>query len=135
MKKEFSVYWKGSKQPRKQRKYLAQAPLSVKRKILSAALSKDLKEKYHRGSFKIRKNDVVKILSGKHYGKSGKINFIDAKNMKIAIEGIQETKKDGSKRNVFFKPSRLIITELNLEDKKRLTALQRTLKINPEVKK
>jgi len=34
MKKIFSTHWKASKQPRKQRKYRAKAPLHIKRKFL-----------------------------------------------------------------------------------------------------
>ena len=35
MKKEFSKNWKASKQPRKQRKYRANAPLHLKRKMIN----------------------------------------------------------------------------------------------------
>jgi len=42
MKQKFSTTWKASKQPRKQRKYSANAPLHIKRKMLSANLSKTL---------------------------------------------------------------------------------------------
>ena len=42
MKKIFSKHWKSSKQPRKQRKYRAKAPLHIKRKLLNVNLSKEL---------------------------------------------------------------------------------------------
>ena len=39
--------------------------------------------------------------------------------------GIQRTKKDGTKVDVPFSPCNLVITELNLEDKKRREAAER----------
>jgi hypothetical protein len=35
MKKEFSTSWKASRQVRKQRKYLANAPIHIKRKLIN----------------------------------------------------------------------------------------------------
>ncbi len=62
MKRKFSKSWKSSKQPRKQRKYAANAPLHLKRKLLSVNLSKDLRKKYGKRNMMIRKEDVVKIM-------------------------------------------------------------------------
>ena len=50
MKRKFSKSWKSSKQPRKQRKYSANAPLHLKRKLLSVNLSKELRKKYGKRS-------------------------------------------------------------------------------------
>jgi len=120
MKKKFSTKWKSSKQPRKQRKYAAQAPLHKKRKLLSANLSKDLRKKYEKRNLPLKKGDVVKIMRGKFKNKSGKISSVNSKTLKIHVDGISVKKRDGSKVNVNLKPSNLQITELNLEDKKRL---------------
>jgi hypothetical protein len=40
--------------------------------------------------------------------------------MKVAVEGLQRSKRDGTKVNLWFNPSKIKINELNLEDKKRL---------------
>ena len=133
MKKHFSTHWKSSKQPRKQRKYLANAPLHLKRKLVNANLCKELRKKYSRRSFPVRKADVVKIMRGSNKGKKGKIAGIDLKRARVWIEGIQKQKKDGTKVNVYFKPSKLQILELNLDDKKRILSLERKSK-KPEVK-
>jgi len=125
MKKKFSKQWIKSKQPRKQRKYRANAPLHIKRKLMSANLDKELRKKYSRRSFPLRKGDSVKILRGEFKKRTGKIATVDLKKLRIAIEGIQRTKKDGSKINVWFNPSNLQIKELNLEDKKRRQAIER----------
>lgn len=125
MKKQFSAKWKGSKQPRKQRKYRANAPLHTKRKALSANLSKELRKKHKKRSFPLRKGDAVRIMRGEFRGKTGKISIVDTKKTRIAIEGIQRTKKDGTKVNVFFNPSKIQIKDINLDDKERKSALER----------
>jgi len=53
MKSKFSAHWKSSKQTRKQRKYRANAPIHVQRKLLSANLSKELRKKYEKRDFPI----------------------------------------------------------------------------------
>ena len=134
MKKEFSKSWKSSKQPRKQRKYLAKAPLHIKRKLLNANLSKELRKKYKIRSFIIRKGDIVKIKRGKLKNKEGKVLEVDSKKSRIIIEKMQIKKQDGSKANIKFHASNLQIIELNLEDKKRLNAIEKKLKKQEEKK-
>jgi len=128
MKKKFSTLWKSSRQRRKQRKYFFNAPLHLKRKFLAANLSKELRKKYHRRSLQLRKSDIVRIMRGEFRNKKGKIAEIDAKRMKVYVEGIQISRKDGTKVNVPLKPSKLQILELNLDDKKRLQSVERKLK-------
>jgi large subunit ribosomal protein L24 len=118
MKAKFSKTWIASKQARKQRKYRVNAPLHIKHKMLAANLSKELRKKYGKRSMKTRTDDKVKIMSGEFKKKEGKILKIDLKRLKVYIEGIQRTKKDGSKINVPIDPSNLQIVEIK-EDKKR----------------
>ena len=120
MEKKFSTAWKGSSQPRKQRKYLANAPLHIKRKLLSVNLSKELRKKYGRRNIPIVKGDTVKVMVGKFKKKTGKIIEVFTKRTKVVVEGIQVKKQDGSKANIKLNPSNLQITELNLNDKKRI---------------
>ena len=119
MKQKFSTKWKASKQVRKQRKYRANAPLHLRHKLISANLSKGLRKRYSRRSFPLRKNDTVKVMRGKFRGKSGKINKVDLKKLKVSIEGLQIQKKDGTKIQSWFVPSNLQIQELILDDKER----------------
>ncbi len=127
MKKTFSTKWKASSQPRKQRKYSANAPLHIKRKLLGVNLSKELRKKHNRRNIPAVKGDTVKIMKGTFKKKSGKIISIDTKNSKIKIEGIMVKKQDGSKANVKIPPSNLQITELNLNDKKRIRQKTKSL--------
>tara|TARA_Y100000034_G_scaffold133842_1_gene200600 strand:- start:1137 stop:1523 length:387 start_codon:yes stop_codon:yes gene_type:complete len=120
MKKEFSKNWKSSKQPRKQRKYLANAPLHIKRKFIKVNLSKDLRKKHEKRNIVIKKGDTVKIMKGKFKKKQGKVTSVKIKIGKITVEKIQRKKQDGSNVDIKLQPSNLQIIELNLEDKKRI---------------
>ena len=125
MKKKFSTKWKASKQPRKQRKYVANAPLHIKKKFVSVNLSKELRKKYGKRNIGLRKGDLVKIKRGKFKGRQGKILEIKLKLKKITVDGINVKKMDGSKVNVKLQHSNLQIIELNLDDKKRLEKLKK----------
>ena len=120
MKQKFSTKWKASKQPRKQRKFIANAPLHLKRKMLSSNLSKPLREKHKIRNIELRKGDKVRIMRGKFKKKQGKVIEVKTKLLKVYVEGIQVKKTDGSKVNVALRASNLQIIELNLEDKKRI---------------
>ena len=132
MKKKFSTSWKGSKNPGKQRKYIANAPLHLKIKLLSTNLSKALRTKHGKRSLNVRKGDVVKITKGKFKGKQGKVTQVKTKKSKIYVEGIQAKKMDGSKVNVPLRAPNLQIIELNLDDKKRLKSKKEIQKTKTE---
>lgn len=119
MEREWSSSWKSSNQPRKQRKYRHNAPLHTKQKFVAVHLSKELRKKYQRRSLTARKGDVVKILRGQFSGKTGKVLRVDLKKSRLHIEGIENIKKDGTKKPYPLQPSNLAITELNLDDKLR----------------
>lgn len=133
MKQKFSKKWIGSRQPRKQRKFRHNAPLHIRKKMMSVNFSKELRKKYGKRNFPIIKGDNVRIMRGEFKNKTGKIEKVNSKKMKLIIEGIYRTKKDGTKITVKFDPSNLQIKELELNDKKRKIALER--KSTPEVKK
>lgn len=114
-----------SKKPRKQRKFLYKAPLHLRRKMIAAHLSKELREKYKTRSMPLRKGDEVEVMRGEFKKRRGKILKIDTKNYKVYIEGITRKKTDGTERLVPFHPSNLKIINLNLEDKRRIKILER----------
>jgi large subunit ribosomal protein L24 len=117
--RKFSNHWISSRKVKKQRKYVANAPIHIKRKLISANLAKDLRKTYSKRSLVVRTKDTVKVMRGSFKGKSGKIIGLNTKKQQVFIENIQKTKKDGTKVNVPFNSSNLQIIELNLEDKKR----------------
>ena len=136
MKQSFSTSWISSKQPRKQRKYVYNAPLHLKHRFLSSNLSKELRKKYGKRNLPLRKGDEVLVMRGAFRKKKAKVSKVDLKRTRIVLEGIQRTKKDGSKVNVYFHPSVLQIQSLNLDDKSRTNALNRkgNVQINQDKK-
>ena len=93
-------------------------------------MSKDLMKKYSRRSFPLRKGDSIKVMTGNFRGKTGKIEEVDYKNIKVYIDTISFVKKDGTKSRVPLHPSNLLIQELALDDKKRRHAIERTMQVN-----
>ncbi|MHC1579575.1 MAG: 50S ribosomal protein L24 [Candidatus Alkanophagales archaeon] len=114
-----------SKQPRKQRLAMYEAPLHVRRKFLSAPLSKELREKYGRRSLPVRKGDTVRILRGDFKGKEGKVTAVDLKRGVIFVEGVVVAKADLSEVPRPVHPSNVMITKLDLKDKWRARILER----------
>ena len=114
-----------SKHPRKQRKFLYNAPLHLRRKMLASHLSKELREKYKRRSLPVRKGDEVQVMSGKLKGRTGKIARINLKKYKVYIEGVTRKRTVGTEVQVPIHPSNLKIINLNLADKRRIKILER----------
>jgi large subunit ribosomal protein L24 len=134
MKSKFSKYWIGSKQPRKQRKYVYNAPLHLKSKFLSANLSKELRKKYLVRSMPLRKDDEVIVMRGKFAKKKGKVLKVYLKKTKITVEGVNKKKSEGSIVNIPLHPSNVKIVSLKLEDKRRLKKQKVEEKNVPEKK-
>jgi len=120
---KWNTSWKASIKPRKQRIYRHRAPLHIRQKLVAAHLSKELRAKYKRRSIGLRKGDKVKIMRGQFKGKTGTVENIDLKKLKVAVSDIEIVRKDGKKVFYPLDSSVLMITELNLEDKKRSAKL------------
>merc|ERR1712162_42754 len=99
---------------RKSRKAHFTAPSSVRRKIMSAHLNKDLSSKYH---------EVI-VVRGSHRGREGKVIQVYRKKYVIHIERVTREKSNGSTVNVGIHPSNVTITKLKL-DKDRRAILDR----------
>ena len=120
MKAKFSKSWKSSKQPRKQRKYRYNAPLHIKQAMVASHLSPELREKHGKRAVPSIKGDTVKVMRGKFKGRTGKINRVNLKLSKVYIDGLEIAKKDGTKAFNPINASNVMITQLRLEDSKRL---------------
>lgn len=87
--------------------------------MISSSFSKELRKKYKRRNFPVRKGDTVLIVKGEFKKKKGKIARVDTHNLKIYIEGIQQSRKDGTKVDIPIQPANVRIVELDLNDKIR----------------
>lgn len=125
MKQLWSAKWKGSIQPRKQRKFRHNAPLHVRHKFVSANLHPILRKEFGKRSMPLRKGDEVKIMRGSSKKFKGLVDSIDLKRGRVYVEGVKVKKVDGSEVLKPLEPSNLCITKMNLDDKKRQRALER----------
>ncbi len=123
-----------SRQPRKQRKFLYNAPLHKRQKLMSATLSRELREKYGIRSLPVRKGDTVEVMRGDFKGHKGKVEKVDLKRYRVYVQGVTIRKADGSERFYPLHPSNLRIIKLNLEDKWRKKIIERKQK-SKEVEK
>jgi large subunit ribosomal protein L24 len=110
--KTWSQDWKGSKKPKKQRKYVAKAPKHIKGKFLGTHLSKELRQKHKTRSMRVRKGDKILIMKGSFAGKTGTVEKINTDKGTVYIQGIELTKREGGKTQIPIKTSKLLITEL-----------------------
>lgn len=112
-------------QPRRQRKLRYDAPLHMRQKYLGAPLSKELREEYKRRTFTVRSGDTVKVLTGDFKGTEGHVSLVNLKKGIIAVDGVISVKADGTEVPRPVQPSNVVITKLDLSDKKRELSLKR----------
>merc|ERR1712159_772566 len=117
-----------SSQRRKSRKAHFTAPSSIRRKMMSCHLSKELQTKYSTRSLPVRKGDTVTIKVGSVENgvknKSGKVLTVYRRRWCIHVEKVVTTKKNGSQVQIPINASNCEITQLKL-DKSRKALLAR----------
>eukprot|EP00397_Hematodinium_sp_SG-2012_P069165 GEMP01116675.1.p1 GENE.GEMP01116675.1~~GEMP01116675.1.p1 ORF type:complete len:134 (+),score=33.48 GEMP01116675.1:64-465(+) len=109
---------------RKTRKAEFNAHSSLRRKKMSAPLSKELRQKYHVRSLPIRRDDEVIVVRGSFHDREGKVTTVYRKKRRIHIDRIQRDKTNGQPVSVGIDPSKVMITKLKL-DKDRKALLDR----------
>jgi large subunit ribosomal protein L24 len=111
--------------PRKQRKRMFNAPAHLRHKLMAAPLSPELLASKGVKTLPVRKGDTVRVIRGDHSGFEGKINRIDLKNYRVYLEGLTREKVDGTTVFIGLHPSKVMIRNLNLDDKLRKAILER----------
>lgn len=119
MKKSAAV----SASRRKSRKAHFSAPSSVRRIIMSAPLSSELRQKYKVRSLPIRKGDEVRVVRGQYKG-DGKIVTCYRKKYVVHIERITRERANQMPVPVGIHPSNCVITKIKI-DKDRKAILDR----------
>merc|ERR1712046_296486 len=104
---------------------------SVRRKLMSAPLSAELRAKYGVRAVPIRKDDEVQVVRGGYKQREGKVVQVYRRKWVIHIERITREKVNGATVNVGIDPSKVIITKLKL-DKNRKELLDRKKGANAE---
>ncbi|KAJ8519505.1 hypothetical protein ONZ45_g3582 [Pleurotus djamor] len=117
---------------RKARKAHFAAPSSVRRKIMSSALSKELRAKYNTRSIPVRKDDEVRIVRGKYRGREGKVTQVYRKKWVIHVDRVQRDKSNGASSPIGIHPSNVIITTIKLDKDRREILERKDRKANAE---
>merc|ERR1712086_1158726 len=117
-----------SSSPRKSR---FAAPSSVRRKLMSASLSKELRRQYGVRSLPIRKNDEVRLVRGKNTDSetTGQVTCVYRKRWYVNVDFLERSKCNKSAVPLNIHPSNLVITKIMM-DKDREALLAR--KKNPK---
>merc|ERR1712160_5850 len=126
-----------SSQRRKSRKAHFSAPSSIRRKMMSCHLSKELRAKYDCRSIPVRKGDSVLIKCGSAEGgvknKIGKVMTVYRRRWCIHVEKVVRDKKNGSQVQIPINASNCEITQLKL-DKSRKALLAKKNRSNKKDK-
>merc|ERR1719326_1548775 len=109
---------------RKCRKAHFTAASSARRKIMSAPLSKDLRQKYNVRSLPIRRDDEVTVVRGSYHDREGKVIQVYRKKWCIHVERVTRDKANGQTVPIPLHPSKVVITKVKL-DKDRKALLER----------
>merc|ERR1712055_95166 len=107
---------------RKNRMRYFNAPSHVRRRFMSAPLSKELRQKYNVRSIPVRKDDEVQVTRGHFRSQQvGKVIQVYRKKWVIHIDRIQREKANGATVSVGINPSKVEIVKLKLDkDRKRI---------------
>lgn len=89
--------------------------------MMSAPLSKELREQYGVKSMPIRKEDQVLIVRGSNKGQEGTISSVYRLKFAIQLEKLTKEKCNGASVPLNIHPSKVVITKLHLDkDRKDL---------------
>lgn len=108
-----------SKQPRKQRKAIYNAPLHARNKFMCATLSKELREKTGKRTLALRVGDKVRVLRGDFKDHEGDVEKIIRRTNKVIVDGVTLTKHDANTVFLPIHPSNLMIIDAEFKDDKR----------------
>jgi large subunit ribosomal protein L26e len=96
-----------------------QAPSHVRRVIMSAPLSKELRAKYNVRSMPVRVDDEIKVKRGSLKGRDGKITCCYRLKWAIHVDKISREKANGATVSIGLHPSNVEITKLKLTNNRK----------------
>eukprot|EP01013_Petalomonas_cantuscygni_P001891 TRINITY_DN1191_c0_g1_i2.p3 TRINITY_DN1191_c0_g1~~TRINITY_DN1191_c0_g1_i2.p3 ORF type:complete len:159 (+),score=28.52 TRINITY_DN1191_c0_g1_i2:35-478(+) len=105
---------------RKSRKAHFQAPSHVRRVLMSAPLSKELRAKYHVRALPIHREDEVRVKSGQQRNRDGKVQAVYRKRWCIYVDKLTKQKNNGQSPPIPIHPSNVEIVKLKIDKIRRL---------------
>ncbi|MCL5788496.1 MAG: 50S ribosomal protein L24 [Candidatus Marsarchaeota archaeon] len=94
-------------------------------KAMACPLSKDLKAKLKVRSLPVRTGDNVRVVCGGFKTRSGRVSRVNVKRRLVFIEGITGKAQKGKTKMIGIHVSNVVITKLDLSDKRRRAILER----------
>jgi len=102
--------------PRKQHKARETSPLHRKNKEIKVLLERTKYKDLPVKRVTIHKGDTVRVVRGSRAGHEGKVAEVDVRKRKVAIEKALIRKADNKEVSIWFDPSNLTVTKLDLSD-------------------
>ena len=119
-----------SKRPGKQRISQFNIGKHEVHKVMSANLSRELRERQGFRSLPLRKDDEVRIVRGDAKGRSGKVIRVDPRKQRIFVDKVVKRKTDNTEIAVPIHPSNVVITKyvVTKRDERRVNIINRRTK-------
>jgi ribosomal protein uL24 len=105
-----------SQLPRQQRKAVFTADLFERHRRMAVPLSTELRRRYGRRAFPVRKGDTVRILSGSYVGREERVAKVDLRGYSVTLDNVTGKTADAKLKPLAIRPSHLVLTRLNLAD-------------------
>ena len=97
--------------------------LALRSKLMASHLSRDLRGTHHTRSVRVVAGDSVTVLRGEYRSVNGRVDKVDP-SRGVTIGGIKMEKPAGEKLDIYIHPSNLLVTALNLDDKRRAAKMK-----------
>ena len=97
--------------------------LALRSKLMASHLSGDLRKTHHTRSVRIVSGDSVTVLRGEYRSVNGRVDKVEP-SRGVTIGGIKMEKPAGEKLDIYIHPSNLLVTALNLDDKRRAAKMK-----------
>src|SRR5580692_5752534 len=103
-------------QPRRQRKALYDAHSAERRRRMSVALSRELRQRYGRRQVPVRKGDTVRILSGSFRGREERVAKVVRRDYTVTLDNVTGKTGDQKLKPLPIRLAHLLLVRLNLSD-------------------
>jgi len=113
-----------TRQPRKQRKQQANAPLHERHSQVRATLSDDLREEFGQRSVRVNEGDTVEVLRGDFAGNEADVIAVDLRDAVVHVEDVTLETADGEEVPRPLDASNLRVTAVDRSDDRRVERLE-----------
>lgn len=124
-----------TKSPRKQRNFVRNLALHLRKNLCRCHLSKELRKELGKRSFTVKTGDKVVVLRGGQKKKEGKVMRVGYQKGFVYIDKISRKKSDGKEKLLPVRASNVMIVELDRADERRFGQKPASAKAEKTAKK